>query len=43
MNQGRQVSQQEVNQFIAAVDINGDGKVTKTELFEIFKRVISSK
>ncbi len=43
MGQGRQVTQQEVNQFIAAVDKNNDGKVAKPELFEIFKRVISHK
>ncbi len=43
MGQGRQVSQQEVNQFIAAVDKNNDGKVAKPELFEIFKRVVSHK
>lgn len=43
MGQGRQVTQQEVNQFIAAVDKNNDGKVAKPELFEIFKRVISNK
>jgi Ca2+-binding EF-hand superfamily protein len=43
MGQGRQVSQQEVNQFISAVDKNNDGKIAKPELFEIFKRVIASK
>lgn len=43
MGQGRQVTQQEVNQFIAAVDKNGDGKIAKPELFEIFKRVVSNK
>ena len=42
MGQGRQVSQAEVNQFISAVDKNNDGKIAKPELFEIFKRVISS-
>lgn len=43
MGQGRQVSQTEVNQFIEAVDKNGDGKIAKPELFEIFKRVINGK
>lgn len=43
MGQGRQVTQQEVNQFIAAVDKNGDGKIAKPELFEIFKRVVANK
>lgn len=43
MGQGRQVTQQEVNQFISAVDKNNDGKVAKPELFEIFKRVVSHK
>ena len=41
MGQNRQVSQAEVNQFIAAVDKNSDGKVAKGELFEIFKKVIN--
>ena len=40
---GKQVSQQEVNQFVKAVDSSGDGKVQKPELFEIFKKVLSSK
>lgn len=41
MGQNRQVSHAEVEGFIKAVDKNSDGKVAKTELFEIFKRVIS--
>ena len=41
MNAGRQVSQQEVNQFVKAVDSSGDGKIQKPELFEIFKKVLS--
>ena len=41
MGQNRQVTQQEVNQFIQAVDKNSDGKIAKPELFEIFKKVIS--
>lgn len=43
MNQNRQVTEAEVNQFIAAVDKNNDGKVAKPELFEIFKRVVAGK
>ena len=43
MGQNRKVTQQEVEQFIQAVDKNSDGKVAKPELFEIFKRVISGK
>jgi Ca2+-binding EF-hand superfamily protein len=43
MNAGRQVSQQEVNQFIKAVDNSGDGKIQKPELFEIFKKVLTQK
>ena len=41
MGQNRNVTQQEVQQFIQAVDKNSDGKVAKPELFEIFKKVIS--
>lgn len=43
MGQHRTISTQEVTQFIQAVDKNGDGKVAKPELFEIFKKVISGK
>lgn len=43
MGQNRSVTNQEVQQFINAVDKNSDGKVAKPELFEIFKRVVSSK
>lgn len=43
MGQNRQVTQNEVQQFIAAVDKNSDGKIAKPELFEIFKKVISGK
>lgn len=41
MGQNRSVSQQEVDQFIKAVDKNSDGKIAKGELFEIFKRVVN--
>ena len=39
MNAGRQATQEEVNGLIQAVDSNSDGKITKPELFEIFKKV----
>jgi len=40
MGQSRQVSNQEVQQFINTVDKNSDGKVAKPELFEIFRKVL---
>ena len=33
MGTGRQVSQQEVNQFVKNVDTTGDGKIQKQELY----------
>jgi Ca2+-binding EF-hand superfamily protein len=42
MGQQREVTKNEVDQFISAVDKNNDGKIAKPELFEIFKKVISS-
>lgn len=42
MSQSRQVTPAEVNQFLNAVDANNDGKIAKTELYEIFKKVINS-
>ena len=42
MNAGKQLNQQEVNQFFfKAVESSGDGKIRKPELFEIFKKVLS--
>ena len=41
MNSGRQVTQQEVEQFINAVDTSNDKLIQKPELFEIFKRVLN--
>jgi Ca2+-binding EF-hand superfamily protein len=41
MKSTRQVSKGEVDQFIAAVDKSGDGKIQKTELYEIFKKVLA--
>lgn len=40
LNTGKQVSQQEISQFIAAVDQSGDGKIQKPELFQIFRKVL---
>ncbi len=40
MKSTRQVSNAEVQQFVAAVDKSGDGKIQKPELFEIFKKVL---
>jgi Ca2+-binding EF-hand superfamily protein len=31
-----------VAQFVQAVDKTGDGKIQKAELYEIFKKVLSS-
>jgi Ca2+-binding EF-hand superfamily protein len=41
MKSTRQVTQQEVAQFIAAVDNSGDKKIQKSELYEIFKKVLA--
>lgn len=43
MGSGRQVSQQEVNQFVKNVDTSGDGKIQRQELYEIFRRVLNQK
>ena len=43
MKANRQVSGQEVDAFVKAVDSSGDGKIQKPELFEIFKKVLNSK
>lgn len=42
LGRNREVSPQEVNQFITAIDKNSDGKISKTELFEILKKLIST-
>jgi Ca2+-binding EF-hand superfamily protein len=31
-----------VNQFISAIDKNGDGKIAKAELFDILKQLINN-
>ena len=40
LGEGKSVSQEEVNQFIQAVDKSGDGKIQKPELFQIFRKVL---
>jgi Ca2+-binding EF-hand superfamily protein len=40
MKSNRQVTEAEVKQFIKAVDVSGDGKIQKPELYEIFKKVL---
>lgn len=39
MNAGRKCSAAEIDQLLASVDANGDGKIAKVELFKIFKQV----
>ncbi len=41
MKSNRKVTQGEVQQFVNAVDKSGDGKIQKTELYEIFRKVLS--
>lgn len=41
LGRGKDVSPQEVNQFVSAIDKNGDGKISKPELFEILKKLIN--
>lgn len=40
MGSNAQVTQQQVQGFVQAVDKSGDGKIQKPELFEIFKKVL---
>jgi Ca2+-binding EF-hand superfamily protein len=37
---GQQPSQEQVQQFVQAVDKNGDGKIQKQELYQIFRKVM---
>jgi len=39
MNANRNATEKEVDALIANVDKNGDGKIGKVELYEIFKQV----
>lgn len=43
MKQQRQVTEKEVNEFIAQVDKNNDNKINKEELYFIFKKVVAEK
>lgn len=38
----RKVSKEEVRQFLDMVDKDGDGNISKDELFQIFQKVIKS-
>jgi Ca2+-binding EF-hand superfamily protein len=42
LGRNKQVKEDEVNQFIKAIDKNGDSKISKVELFEILKKLISN-
>lgn len=37
------ITDEDVKKFASAVDKDADGRITKSELFEIFKRVVASK
>lgn len=41
MGEATPVGTAEINKFIKAVDSNGDGKISKSELFDIFRQIIS--
>lgn len=41
LGRNRQVKEDEVTQFIKAIDKNGDSKISKHELFEILKKLIN--
>lgn len=42
LGRNRSVKNEEVNQFVKAIDKNGDGKISKIELLEILKVLINS-
>jgi Ca2+-binding EF-hand superfamily protein len=42
LGKNKEVSEAEVKQFIRAIDQNGDGKISKPELFEILKNLINN-
>lgn len=43
LKNNREVTDEEVKKFGQQVDINADGKITKMELFNIFKKITDSK
>lgn len=38
-NVGKEVTQAEIQDLIKVVDQNGDGKIQKNELFDLFKKI----
>ena len=42
LGRGKDVTADDVNKFIKAIDKNSDGKIAKAELFEILKQLINS-
>ena len=42
LSANRNVTENDVKKFVGAVDKNSDGKITKMELFEIFKKIVMS-
>lgn len=42
MKQNKEVTEQDVKQFLTLVDKDGNGSISKDELFEIFKQVIQT-
>lgn len=43
MGKAREIQQQDIDQFLNGIDKNGDGKVSKTELLDIFKKFMGKK
>jgi Ca2+-binding EF-hand superfamily protein len=43
IGQTKSITDADVKKFSSAVDKNSDGKISKDELFEIFKRIVQSK
>lgn len=40
---GKKVTEEDTKKFISVVDNNGDGKISKAELLQIFKKILSKK
>jgi Ca2+-binding EF-hand superfamily protein len=40
-NVGKEVTEAEVQNLIKVVDQNGDGKIQKNELFDLFKKILA--
>lgn len=43
LGQPRQVTDEDVKKFGQAVDKNSDGKISREELFQIFKQIVEKK